>query len=35
MNMEIPPEMTGTPLVTLMPVNEAGEQPEAAVEVHG
>ena len=35
MNMEVPPEMTGTPLVTLVPDSAAACQPGAAVEVHG
>jgi 2,3-bisphosphoglycerate-independent phosphoglycerate mutase len=38
MNMEIPPEMTGTPLVTLLPESDTGEPPEtpeSPVEMHG
>ena len=36
MNMEIPPEMTGTPLLEWLPVTEADdEQPAAALELHG
>ncbi len=35
MNMEIPPEMTGTPLLTLRPESDAGDAPEAPVEMHG
>jgi hypothetical protein len=35
MNMEIPPEMTGTPLLEWLPVSEESEQPAAALELHG
>lgn len=35
MNMKIPPEMTGTPLVNLLPSSDAIEQPITTVELHG
>jgi 2,3-bisphosphoglycerate-independent phosphoglycerate mutase len=35
MNMEIPPEMTGTPLLEWPPVPEESGQTEAALELHG
>ncbi len=35
MSMEIPPEMTGTPLVTLLPASDVTGQPGAEVELHG
>jgi 2,3-bisphosphoglycerate-independent phosphoglycerate mutase len=35
MNMKIPPEMTGTPLVALLPASDAAEQPVTTVELHG
>jgi hypothetical protein len=35
MNMEIPPEMTGTPLLEWLPAAEADDQPAAALELHG
>ncbi len=35
MNMEIPPEMTGTPLVTLLPESGADEEPASPAEMHG
>ena len=35
MNMEIPPEMTGTPLVTLLPDSGADEEPASPAEMHG
>jgi 2,3-bisphosphoglycerate-independent phosphoglycerate mutase len=35
MNMEIPPEMTGTSLVTLLPASGADEAPASAAEMHG
>lgn len=38
MSKKIPPEMTGTPLVSLLPASDTGEsdeQPVTAVEVHG
>ena len=34
MNMELPPEMTGTPLITLLP-EAATEEPVSEVELHG
>jgi len=35
MNMPLPPEMTGTPLVELLPDDSETGQPEAVVDVHG
>ena len=35
MNMKIPSEMTGTPLVELLPASDAIEQPITTVELHG
>ena len=35
MNMEIPPEMTGTPLIELLPASSDISQPAATVEPHG
>jgi len=35
MNIEIPPEMTGTPLIELLPASGDSSQPDAAVELHG
>ena len=35
MNMEIPPEMTGTPLLEWLPAAEADEQSVAALKLHG
>jgi len=35
MNMDIPPEMTGTPLVTLLPESNAVDPSDAPVEMHG
>jgi 2,3-bisphosphoglycerate-independent phosphoglycerate mutase len=35
MNMDIPPEMTGTPLVTLQPENGAAEPPAPPAKMHG
>jgi len=35
MNIEIPPEMTGTPLIELLPASDDSSQPDAAVELHG
>ena len=35
MNMEIPPEMTGTPLVSLLPDEVASIEPVTNVELHG
>jgi 2,3-bisphosphoglycerate-independent phosphoglycerate mutase len=34
MNMEIPPEMTGTPLLEWLPVAEEDGQADAALELH-
>ena len=35
MNMEIPPEMTGTPLIALLPASESLDQAITTVELHG
>jgi hypothetical protein len=35
MNMEIPPEMTGTLLIALLPASESLEQAITTVELHG
>ncbi len=35
MNMEIPPEMTGTPLIAILPDSGETEQPVTQVEMHG
>jgi len=35
MNIEIPPEMTGTPLIDLLPAGGDSSQPDTAVELHG
>jgi 2,3-bisphosphoglycerate-independent phosphoglycerate mutase len=35
MGMELPDEMTGTPLISLLPEDEAVAQPAAAIETHG
>jgi 2,3-bisphosphoglycerate-independent phosphoglycerate mutase len=35
LNIEIPPEMTGTPLIDLLPAGGDSSQPETAVELHG
>jgi 2,3-bisphosphoglycerate-independent phosphoglycerate mutase len=35
MNMPIPPEMTGTPLVELLPASADQTEPPGKVEVHG
>jgi len=35
MNLEIPPEMTGTPLVSLVPAGEPVTEPAANAELHG
>jgi hypothetical protein len=35
MNMEIPPEMSGTPLLEWLPASEEDEQPEVVMELHG
>ncbi len=35
MNLEIPPEMTGTPLVTLLPAEDSLVEPAANAELHG
>ena len=35
MNMPIPPEMTGTPLIELLPASAEQTQPTGKVEVHG
>ena len=35
MNIDIPPEMTGTPLIELLPASGDSSQPEDAVELHG
>jgi 2,3-bisphosphoglycerate-independent phosphoglycerate mutase len=35
MNLEIPPEMTGTPLVSLLPAQESVGEPAANEELHG
>jgi len=35
MNMKIPPEMTGTPLVNLLPAGDVVEEPITTVELHG
>jgi 2,3-bisphosphoglycerate-independent phosphoglycerate mutase len=35
MNMELPPEMTGTPLVSLLPSSDTTGQPITKVELHG
>jgi hypothetical protein len=35
MNMKLPPEMTGTPLVSLLPDEISSIQPVTKVELHG
>ena len=35
LNIEIPPEMTGTPLIDLLPAGGDSSQPDTAVELHG
>jgi hypothetical protein len=35
MNMEVPPEMTGTPLVEVLPLDAEVNEPENPVEMHG
>jgi 2,3-bisphosphoglycerate-independent phosphoglycerate mutase len=35
MNIEIPPEMTGTPLIDLLTADGDSSQPDTAVELHG
>ena len=35
MNIDIPPEMTGTPLIDLLPAGGDSSQPDTAVELHG
>jgi hypothetical protein len=35
LNIEIPPEMTGTPLVDLLATGDDSSQPDTAVELHG